>query len=41
MANYPEYSDFFPSQDEIAGIVSEGLVFHGPFGAWDNEQVGL
>lgn len=37
MANYSEYSEYFPSQDEIGGIVNEGLVFHGPFGGGDHE----
>ncbi len=40
MANFPEHHAFFPSQDRIHGIVSEGLVFHGPFAGWDREQVG-
>ncbi|AVW98944.1 hypothetical protein [Vibrio vulnificus] len=31
MANYPEYSDYFPNQEEVFNVVNEGLVFHGPF----------
>jgi hypothetical protein len=37
LANYPEYSDVFPPQEQIHDIVSEGLVFHGPFAGWDRE----
>ncbi len=38
MANYPEHRDFFPSQHQIGAIVSQGLVFHGPFAGWDRGQ---
>lgn len=37
MANYPEYSDYFPTQAEVLGVVRDGLVFHGPFAGWDRE----
>jgi hypothetical protein len=37
MTNFPEHYTFFPSQDQIHKIVSEGLVFHGPFAGWDRE----
>ena len=37
IANFPEHYAFFPSQDQINNIVSEGLVFHGPFAGWDRE----
>ena len=40
MTAFPEYYSFFPSQQEIYGIVSEGHVFHGPFAGWDHESVG-
>ncbi|AFU99763.1 hypothetical protein [Simiduia agarivorans] len=37
MANYSDYSDYFPAQDEVLRIVREGLVFHGPFAGWGRE----
>jgi hypothetical protein len=37
MSNFSEYYREFPAQDQIASIVSEGLVFHGPFFGWDRE----
>ena len=37
MAKYPEYRNAFPSQEQIHEVVSEGLVFHGPFAGWDRE----
>lgn len=35
LAQYPEYAQHFPSQEEVLRIVREGLVFHGPFAGWD------
>ena len=37
IANYEEHRDSFPGQDEIAKLVAEGAVFHGPFAGWDFE----
>lgn len=37
LVNFPEYANYFPSQEEVLRIVTEGLVFHGPFAGWDRE----
>jgi len=37
LVNYPEYSDHFPTQEEVLNVVKDGLVFHGPFAGWDRE----
>ena len=37
MASYPEYSDYFPSQEQVLNVVNEGLAFHGPFAGWEHE----
>jgi len=37
MVNYPKYSEYFPSQEEVISVVNEGLVFHGPFAGWERE----
>ncbi|MEM8715261.1 MAG: hypothetical protein AAGE92_05710 [Cyanobacteria bacterium P01_G01_bin.4] len=37
VAEYAEYSDYFPSQAEIETLVLNGGVCHGPFAGWHKE----
>lgn len=37
MANYAEYKDYFPDQDAVIEIVTDGTVFHGPFAGWESD----
>lgn len=37
MANYPDYCEYFPTQEQVLNAVNKGLVFHGPFAGREHE----